>query len=428
MKHFIFCFFILISPFLPCLQAQDTLSKEKIIKGLDFAFLPSFSYNPDRGLQYGALANFYYYGDSTRYPDYLYSLYLLFARTTKREYSYHFFFDSKELISSKIRLLANLSFRKSGSEQFYGFNGYNSNYQHDFEDPANKDFISRHYYDLRKTAYTALIDVQGELPVPHFRFAAGLGYYNITQRPIIREGHVHNPVTLFSKYLDNGAIPTGQYNGGVTTYLKAGLIYDSRDNESIPTRGIWFEAIYCYAPYFLNNKQSYSQGTLIYRQYLPLKPRLVFAYRVAYQSLIMGEMPYYMLPYLLSTYWTDDALGGVKTIRGVHNHRLEGDGYGLANFEFRYSLLNTILFNHNVGIALNAFTDMGIVSRQHKLNPAVNLAAIDYQPGKEKMHYSAGGGIRFILNHNFIVSFDCGAPFSKKDGQTALYIDLDYLF
>jgi outer membrane protein assembly factor BamA len=281
---------------------------------------------------------------------------------------------------------------------------------------------------MDKTSKALLVNVQGGFPVPHLQWNLGIGYYNTRIRPYPDNGTARSVQTLFEKYVMNEVIPPAQKNGGITTYLKAGIIFDSRDNESIPGKGIWLEAIYCNAPGFLYNELRYSQAAIIYRQYFSLNPKLIFAYRLGYQTLINGQMPYYMLPYLLSTSWTTEALGGVKSIRGVFNQRLQGNGYVLANFEFRYFLLNTVVLRKNLGIGLNAFTDMGIVSNEYKISPASNYAAFDYRPDNEKMHYGVGGGVRIILNHNFIVAIDCGNPLNKQDGKTAFYVDFDYLF
>jgi outer membrane protein assembly factor BamA len=426
---FLFGFFLMmVGPFPFFLQAQDSLNKEKVIKGWDFNAVPSFAYNPDRGVQYGALGSIYYYGDSSNYPDYLDNLYLLFFLTTRKGYATHLFFDSKQPFHGKIRFIADISFRRNQYEQFYGANGYNSIYQKDYEDPSKKAFISREYYNVDKTCNAIVLNVQGKFPLPHLHWNLGISYYNARYWPYIDKRTTKTAQTLFEKYIANEVIPPGQKKGGITTYLKTGIIFDSRDNESIPTRGIWVEGIYCNAPGFLENKLTYSQAAIIFRQYFSLNPRLVFAYRLAFQTKINGQMPYYMLPYLLSTYWTTEALGGVKSIRGVHNQRLQGNGYTLANFEFRYLLFNTTFLKKNVGIALNAFTDMGTVSNDYKISPSLNYAAFDYIPDNEKVHYGVGGGIRFIINHNFIGAVDCGQPLNKQDGKTALYIDIDYLF
>ena len=50
------------------------------------------------------------------------------------------------------------------------------------------------------------------------------------------------------------------------------------------------------------------------------------------------------------------------------------------------------------------------------------------QGGKEKLHATAGAGLRFIMNENFIVAFEYGKPFNKQDGNGAFYINIGYLF
>jgi hypothetical protein len=49
--------------------------------------------------------------------------------------------------------------------------------------------------------------------------------------------------------------------------------------------------------------------------------------------------------------------------------------------------------------------------------------------GKEKFHLSAGGGLRFIMNRNFIVAFEYGKAFDSQDNSKgAFYINTGFLF
>ena len=66
--------------FAPCLHAEmvadsvkSNSKKDKIKKGWNFGGLPILAYDSDMGLQYGALANIYYYGDGSTYPQYFHS-------------------------------------------------------------------------------------------------------------------------------------------------------------------------------------------------------------------------------------------------------------------------------------------------------------------------------------------------------------------
>ena len=71
-------FFLLFS-----LTAKSQEEEKKIKKGWTFGALPSVAYDADLGFQYGALANVYYYGDGSTYPEYLHSFYFEAAYTTK---------------------------------------------------------------------------------------------------------------------------------------------------------------------------------------------------------------------------------------------------------------------------------------------------------------------------------------------------------
>jgi hypothetical protein len=49
----------------------------------------------------------------------------------------------------------------------------------------------------------------------------------------------------------------------------------------------------------------------------------------------------------------------------------------------------------------------------------------------DRMHITAGAGLRFIMNQNFIVCFEYGLPVGKlrkQDGPGAFYINTGYLF
>ena len=93
---------------------------------------------------------------------------------------------------------------------------------------------------------------------------------------------------------DWGIIPADQVNGGKHTLLKAGLIYDTRDNEPNPMKGIWTEVQLIMAPRFLSDKTlGYTRLAFTHRQYFTIVPRdLNFAYLLSYQTRLTGDMPY----------------------------------------------------------------------------------------------------------------------------------------
>ena len=422
----IFLTAILCIIFISEARSQTTSMKPDTVRQWDVSVLPSFLYNTDKGLQYGALANIVCYTDTLQQKKQLFYLYLQSSHSTKGNFVNYFNLDTRQLLPHGFRVIADLSFLINNFQQFYGFNGYDAQYNSNYTDRSKEEFISRSYYHIRKLSKTVSVDLQGRLPLSHFHWDLGMGYYNISIPSY--KGRIPRVPTLFDKYISNGVIPANEKTGGITTYLKYGLIYDTRDNEVIPQKGVWIEGILVHTPLFLNNKVSYYQLALIHRQYIPITPKLLYTYRLAYQTKIAGEMPFYMMPYLQSTYRVQEALGGVKTLRGILNERIQGNGFVLVNSEFRYFAFTTHAIMHDVDVAFNLFTDAGIITDKYKISRDVNTREFDYLSDQEKMHFSAGGGVRFIMNRNFIVSFDYGRALNKNDGRDGFYLDLDYLY
>ena len=47
---------------------------------------------------------------------------------------------------------------------------------------------------------------------------------------------------------------------------------------------------------------------------------------------------------------------------------------------------------------------------------------------KDGFHGSAGAGLRFVMNQNFIVAFEGAQCFNKQDGGFAFYLNTGFLF
>ena len=168
-----------------------------------------------------------------------------------------------------------------------------------------------------------------------------------------------------------------------------------------------------------------------HRQYFTILPKkLSFAYRLSYQGKLTGEMPFYMLPYIVSSYKTVDGLGGKKSIRGILRNRIMSDGFAYGNFEFRWKFFRTVLFNQNLYLALNPFVDMGMTVDKYDVNYDKYNDNNDNDIAKmdDELHIGYGMGLRIAINENFIVAVDYGMAKDERDGSSGLYIGLDYLF
>jgi len=254
------------------------------------------------------------------------------------------------------------------------------------------------------------------------------------------------PLSLYQDYVDWGVIKTDQAEGGNHTILKGGLVYDTRDNEPNPFSGIWTEMQFHYAPSFLSNKDySYTRIILTHRQYFTMIPEwMSLAYRLSYQGKLTGEMPFYMLPYLYNTApkLTSDGVGGAKTVRGIRRNRIVGDGFAYGNLELRGKIVRGTVLNQNVYIALSAFADAGMVTQKYDFDASgIPQEPINGQPGYEERpgrvidldarevpHVGFGAGFHLAINQNFIITVDYGFAAKKEDGDSGLYINLNFLF
>jgi len=434
-------------------EKKEKSKADSIKTGWTFGALPSTSYDRDVGFKYGALVNFYNFGNGSRYPLYDHSIYLEYSRTTKGSSLTQLLYDSDRLLPG-IRTSLEASYFTEQGLDFYGFNGYQSKYNRAFEkDDDTTFYLSRMFYRQDRKFIRLRSDFSGDLPVEHLKWFAGIEFYRNKIDTInldrLNKGKDENLLPsidggLYQRYLDWGIIPAREATGGIHTYLKAGVIFDTRDNEPNPMKGIWTDAVLIIAPGFLGDKNmTYGKLIITHRQYFTIIPRdLNFAYRLSYQGKLFGDMPSYMLPFVFNSppNYTRDGLGGAKTVRGILRNRVVGEGYLYGNTELRWKFIHTRLFKQNFHIALSAFLDAGMVVQQYKMNldgvPATfeingkQLTREDlFTNEKDKPHFGTGGGIRFVLNENFIVAFDYGVALrSKDDGKGAPYINLNWLF
>ncbi len=443
-------FFLL---FIHQLKAQDNSEESKkekseIKKGWTFGVLPSVAFNTDIGFQYGILTNFYNYGDGSTYPKYLQSIFLEFARTTKGSGINRLYFDSDHVIPN-IRLTADVSYLTEQAMQFFGFNGYDAVYNATWEDDTDPEYVSRVFYRHDRKIFRVMTSFQGKIirDSDKFRWLAGFSYYDNTigsvDIDLLNKGKnddqkLPDVEGLYDKYVKWGTIKPEEAKGNKTTYLKAGLVYDTRDFEAFPTKGMWAEAIYSYAPGFLGDgKFDYSKLTLWYRQYVSLASKnLIFAYRIGYQRTMSGTVPFHMQPHMVPTIMTSatsQGLGGSKTLRGIMRNRVVGDGIILGNAELRWKFLRTVVFNQNLYLGTNLFVDAGRALDEIEIDfdPSKREgdAPEDYfSPGSEEVHLGVGLGLKVGVNDNFILSIDNGFATDKRDGKSGLYITLNWLY
>lgn len=424
-------------------SAQD--STRHVRKGWTFGGLPSVAYDADLGLQYGALTNIYYFGDGSTYPEYLHSFYAEAAYTTKHFGIFRFAYDSKHLIPQH-RLSVDLTYLPDQMCDFYGFNGYASDYNPAYSSQDSAAYISRAYYKYRRDLFRFSVDLQGTVS-DHLYWNAGIGllHFGVGRVDVNRlnsftsdaSKQLPDTVSLFGYYVDRGYISAQEATGGAHPYVHAGMTFDTRDRQQNPTRGIHADAFLTYYA-GIGNMSDYNNVklNLNFRQYISLYgEKLILAYRIGSQLNLAGNCPFYLNTYLNQLYMQRvlyEGLGGANSVRGIMRNRILAPGVAFTNVELRTRLFQFKAGKNMFYAGLNPFLDAGMVVQPYDdviPDPHAGTAAADnsrlYDP-----HLAGGCGLKVAMNDNFVLSVDWATAFDKQDNSklSNLYIKMGYMF
>ncbi len=421
--------------------------EQNIKKGWNFGVLPAITFSTDLGFQYGGLIDLYNYGQGDIYPDYYHKFYLEVSRFTKGSGIYRFNYDSEHLIPG-IRISTDLAYLPDEAYDFYGFNGYDAVIHKEWIDDQSDDYISRMFYMHRRTLLRFKNDFQGKLIGNKLRWNAGFSIQNFKLSEVNLEklnkgkkpeDQLPDVPGLYEYYIDWGIFTPEEADGGLINTIKAGLTYDTRDNRPNPNKGVWTEAGIETSQKFIGSEATFGKFYFTHRQYLPITfDKLTFAYRLGYQQTIFGEVPFYYQSQMIVSVLlgaTSEGLGGSKSIRGLWRNRVIGDGFFYGNAELRWKAIRFNFINQNFYIGINAFSDFGMVTDKIKFT-VPDFSSFDvsfhtgdfFKPGEEKIHVTAGGGLRVVMNENFIIAIDLGKALNDQDGGMGFYMGLNYLF
>ena len=476
-------------------QEVDSLGR-KVKTGWNFGALPSVAFDADLGFQGGLLTNIYFYGDGSQYPEYIHSIYAEAAYTTKNYGIFRVNYDSKYLIPNH-RLTLDATYQPDAMCDFYGFNGYQSVYNQDFHkwkkdqskmgDPAL--YQSRAFYKYKRDLFRFAADIEGTI-WQSIKWNAGLGVlgYMIDECdiemlngknefdpniPLADQKAMNDKVEgMYEKYVKWGLIDQNEALGGWHPYLRAGLTYDSRDQRTCPTKGIYADAFFTYTAAF--NAKYGQQATAGYnhlqfnfnfRHYVPVyRDRVTFAYRVGTQNNIAGKSPFYMNTYLNTLFIQRvmyEGLGGANSLRGIMRNRILANGFAYANVELRTKVAKFDIGKQHFYIGLAPFFDLGVITQPYELdeNALQTAYAADTDPLKLPLssyfamnktdednigittehldksktylpHMAAGVGLKVAMNENFVLSVDWAMALDKQDNAkwANFYIKMGYLF
>lgn len=397
-------------------------NEHHIKQGWNIIPFPALSFNSDLGLQYGAFCDIFYFGNGALYPEYQHKISLEVSKFTKGSGVYRFFYDSEYLIP-RTRLTVDISWLPDKMLSFYGFNGYRAPYLSEKPKP---------FYNINRDMFRLTFDFQRAIK-KHWSWAVGFGYYNYRISGVNLKKY-KDKSSLYQLYKTYGILNPDETKGGNVLQFKGGMVYDSRDTETDPSRGIWGEAILCGSPDWIDHDgYDHLKLTTVFRHYIPvIHSKLTFAYRVGFQGTIAGNAPFYVQSnintlYMRQTY--SEGLGGTFSLRGIYRNRIVGDGMTWLNAEFRFRFLNFRFFRQNWYFVTNPFFDTGMTItpfREKRLQSSGHPEL--YSSSGESLHSSAGIGAKAVMNQNFVLSIEWGKAFDQRDGTSSLNLYMNFLF
>ena len=198
-----------------------------------------------------------------------------------------------------------------------------------------------------------------------------------------------------------------------------GLIHDTRNHETVPTRGYFHEgSIRCGSG--SHGDGSHCALNVILRGYWELAGE-----RLSIATRLLGDVELGNPPLLeLARYGgldADNGPGGARGIRGVPQGRLAGKSKVIGNLELRSLFLPFTIKGQRFSLGAAAFADAGRVW--------AGAFSSSENDGSFRMHWGAGGGPRVRWGDSLLIRFDVAyAPLGADLGAApAVYIDVKQL-
>ena len=382
------------------MEAQQTVAtapQPRVPTGWEITGVPALNYDADEGFGYGAIVELYDYGRGLQ--PYRMTIQPTLFLTTEGRRDLTLFMDAPSLLPGGWRMSAFVGREQQLAQPYYGIGNETVN------DESASEGANPYFYRFGRTRTRATADFQHRIGSSAARLLLGGGF----SRSVLDLTPFDSGTTLLAAQLQ-GVAPRPNRDH----YVRAGLVWDTRDREIGAHRGTWAELLVQRVAKPLGASEDYTRWTVTARQYVPVASRLTFAQRVVAQG-VDGDAPVSELATLQSSFKQQEGLGGSSTIRGLPRNRFVGKALFLSNSELRWRVGETTRANKTVSLTLNAFFDAGRVWDDR----------FDVATALSDLHAGYGAGARLGVGNSFVVALDVG---HSHEATAPVYIGLGYLF
>jgi outer membrane protein assembly factor BamA len=289
------------------------------------------------------------------------------------------------------------------------------------EPPLVSDALSNRF---RETEYMLNLKADYALGSGEWRIMGGyeiqhlsyMTFENTETEAIDASGNnvmVPNGMSLLRRDFERGVI-TG-LQGGWISILQTALIYDTRDFEPDPTRGMYGEIANEFSSPLIGSQFTFNklfvQGRAYYK--LPFGVRTVLAGRIGIGNIFGSDAPFFEFQDQWSPDGSINALGGRQSLRGFRANRFLARCMWFANIEMRTRLTEFQVWGQSFAVGMAPFVDVGTV--RDRWQNLFDMAT---------MKVSVGAGLRIAWNQSTILSLDYGV--SRED--KLLYFGIGQIF
>ncbi len=402
------------------LKKLDSLELAEKKEGTFVTGIPDISIDPLNGFGYGVEGSIIFNGKRSNpffeYTPYLTKIDVTLFNTSNQQREIVVSFDKPYIFKSKWRIRGELAYEINPNLVYFGitdntlnnlsvisqqdavpqppFSGLSySDYEKSLTgDLATFNTYTKQEYILNLSGEYSLLDsklrvlVGGEL--------AGL---NVTTA-IDSLSRIQNDKNI------NNLLGVGK---STITFLQLGVVYDTRDFESDPNRGVFAEVTNEFSNQIIGsdfNMDKLFGQVKWYKKLFPKKfKKMVFASRFGI-GYTFGGSPFFEYQDEWSSEGSIEGLGGAHTLRGYKQSRFLDRGMYFFNTELRTRFAHFTLLKQHLVFSVVPFFDAGSVYQNFK----------DVFSSK-RIRYSEGLGLRIAWNSSTILRFDYAL--SQEDNQ-----------
>ena len=398
------------------LNAEDLANKKE---GLYFTGVPDISSDPVDGQGIGAEGSIFFNGKKSdpffEYTAYRAEINLAIFITNKAQKEIRLGFDIPYVFNTKWRLRGETGYEVNPNLLYFGNteksldplsyypdnNPSNSIVNNASFDAYDNSLSGKKSFYNTFTKTESVLNIYAERTFLQGRLLLLIGY----EIAKIEIRTPHNDSSSVVKDFSSNKIKGFGINS--ITLLQTGLVYDSRDLETDPTKGVFAEITNELSVNALGSQYNFNKTFLHVNGYYSIFPKvlkrvvLCGSFGLGY---IQGEAPFFEYHDVWSSEGDIDVIGGSRTLRGYKQARFTAPVMQYTDFELRWRFWQFKLFKQNLAFsAVPFFDEAGVWNNFKRISHTENL------------RYSMGLGLRIVWNVNTILRFDYAI--SKEDKQ-----------